>query len=148
MKNCMRVFIEKIFILCLLAVVSFALSSCGYMGPVVSADKRVLFSEHTNSQGNFSDGDLTINYNYSLTGGKLHLAGDIAYRGSVDSLDVRLLFLDPTGSVMQQKIIYSSGYRVYTDWGVDRNFQAHLVVPPGATGISFSYIARPRNHQI
>ena len=87
------------------------------MGSVVSVDERMFLNEKKNSQGNFSDGDLTIHYNYSLTGDKLNLAGDASYRGSVDSLDVRFLFLNPTESVMQQKIIYSSKYRVYTDWG-------------------------------
>ena len=138
---------RKLFILCLLSGVSLGFSGCANMAGVVAVDKRVLFNERENSQGTFTDGPLTVNYNFNLTGVKLHLAGDVCYRDRVDLLNVRILFLDSTGSAVQEKIIYSSGYRTNTDWGTERTFQKNLVVPPGAIGISFSYSTLPYIHK-
>ena len=71
--------------------------------------------------------------------------GQVDYRRRVDSLDVRLLFLDASGTVLQQKIVYSSGYRVDSSRKSDRSFHETMVVPPGVDGLSFSYSAQPRS---
>ena len=147
MNNEQGVLIRKILILSLLTVVSLGLFGCANMAGVVAVDKRVLFHERENSQGTFTDGALTVHYKYNRTGEKLHLAGDVSYRERVDLLDVLILFLDSTGSVVQEKIIYSSGYRTYIDWKAEQTFHENLVVPPGAVGISFSYSALPYIHK-
>ncbi len=145
MKNNVRMFVERTGVLSLLLLISLGFFGCSNMGQVASVDNRALVSEKKSNQGIFKDGGLTVRYNYSLNGDKMFLTGDVSYRGAVDSLDVRILFLDPAGTVLQRKIIYFSGYRVFPPWGDERKIKTHLIVPHGATGISFSYSARPRS---
>ena len=71
--------------------------------------------------------------------------GRVQYNHSVDSLDVRVLFLDTSGTVLQQNLVYSSGFRVTRSRITDRSFQKTLVVPAGVAGLSFSYVAQPRS---
>lgn len=145
MKNNVRMFVERTGVLSLLLLISLGFFGCSNMRHVASVDNRVLVSESKSNQGIFKDGGLTLRYNYSLNGDKMFLTGDVSYSGGVDSLDVRILFLDPAGTVLQRKIIYFSGYRVFPPWEAERKIQTNLIVPNGATGISFSYSARPRS---
>lgn len=145
MKNSVRMFVERTGVLCLLLLISFGLFGCSNMSHVASIDNRALVSEKKNIPGVFEEGGLIVRYNYSLNGDQMSLTGDVSYKEGVDSLDVRILFLDPAGNVLQQKIIYSSGYRVFPPWGAERKILVNLTVPNGATGISFSYSARPRS---
>jgi hypothetical protein len=57
-----------------------------------------------------------------------------------DSVDVSLLFFDAGGSVLQEKVVYYSGYResLTPSSATDSTFRTMLVVPRGAVGISFS----------
>lgn len=144
MKINVRMFVERTAVLGLLLLISPGFFGCSNMGHVASVDNRELVSEKKSNPGIFKDGGLTLHYNYSLNGDKMSLTGDVSYRGSVDSLDVRILFLDPAGTVLQRRIIYSSGYRVYPPRRAERKIKTNLILPHGATGISFSYIARPR----
>ena len=145
MKNSVRMFVKRTGVLCLLLLISFGLFGCSNMSHVASIDTRELVSEKKNIQGVYEEGGLIVRYNYSLNGDQMSLTGDVSYKEGVDSLDVRILFLDPAGTVLQQKIIYSSGYRVFPPWGAERKILINLTVPNGATGISFSYSARPRS---
>ena len=144
MKNNVRMFVERTGVLSLLLLISLGFFGCSNRH-VASIDNRALVSEKKSNQGIFEDGGLTVRYNYSLNGDKMFLTGDVSYSGRVDSLDVRILFLDPAGTVLQRKIIYYSGYRVFSPWEAERKIQTNLIVPNGATGISFSYSARPRS---
>ena len=80
-------------------------------------------------------------------GSNMILAGKASYQGGADSLDVRILFLDATGVILQQKIIYSSGYRSGNTKGSNRVFQKTLDVPPGSAAITFTYSATDRSSQ-
>ncbi len=145
MKNGIMISVGKVALFCLAILLSLGFYGCGNMGQVASIDNRLLVSEQKSNQGTYKDGELTLLYNYSLTGDTLNLTGTVYYRGGVDWLNVFILFLDPTGTVLQRKIIYSSGYRVYPPWEAERKFQEKLIVPHGATGISFSYFSQPRS---
>lgn len=139
MKKILDVLIGKAVVLFLLIFISFELLGCSVVGRVVPVDNRILFGEKEHSQGSYSYGGLTVDYSYRLAGGNMNLAGQVYYGRAVDSLNVRLLFLDATGTVLQQKLVYASGYRVSSSQTTERTFKETLVVPPGATGISFSY---------
>ncbi len=145
MEENMLISIKKTLILSLFALVSLGFLGCANIGHIVPVDNRIQLNEKKDNQGNFIDGDLTLNYDYSMTGKNLYLSGDASYRGGVDYLNIYVLFLDQTGTVLQQKIIYSSGYRVYQSWQADRKFQTNLVVPNGATALAFAYYSEPRS---
>lgn len=144
MKILLHVSTGKNVVLYLLILISFGLLGCAGVGRVVSVENRILLGEKEISQGNFSHGGLTVEYRYRLAGGNMTLDGQVYYLGDVDSLDVRILFLDAAGTVLQQKIVYSAGYRVSRSSRTERTFQETLVVPTGATGISFSHSVQPR----
>ena len=87
-----------------------------------------------------------MDYSYKMAGENMNLNGQVQYRRGFDSLNVRVLFLDVSGTILQQNIVYSSGYRVEKSSRSDMSFQKTLVVPPGVTGLSFSYSAQPRRN--
>ncbi|MCP4342452.1 MAG: hypothetical protein GY799_27130 [Desulfobulbaceae bacterium] len=145
MKNIIHGTVGGNVILSLLILIFLGAFGCSGVGRVVPHDHRLPFNEQDNSQGNFSHGGLKVVYSYSLAGGSMTMDGQVDYRRSVDSLDVRLLFLDASGVVLQQKIVYSSGYRVGRSKKSDRTFHETMVVPPGVAGLSFSYSAQPRS---
>lgn len=147
MKKYIIISAQQAVTLVLLVLVYLSLFGCAGMGRLVPADNRILFAEKESSQGNYSHGGLTVEYRYRLEGKKLALEGKVNYLGGVDFLNVYLQFIDATGTVLQQEIVYYSGYRISRHWIADRSFQETLVVPPGATGISFDYSAQPRSNQ-
>ncbi len=137
----------KTLILSVLILISLGFSGCADMGRVVSLDKQILFQVKGDSRGNFTSGKLSLDYSYNLVGDNMKLSGVVNYDYSADSLTVRLLFLDGSGRIIQQKIIYYSGYRVSRSRINDRAFRTSFTVPPDALGISFDYSAQPRNSQ-
>lgn len=146
MGNLIHGTVGKTVVLYVLIFIFLGAFGCSGVGRVVPLDHRLPFDEQQdNSSGNFSHGGLTVVYSYSLAGGSMTMDGQINYRRSVDSLDVRLLLLDATGTVLQQKLVYSSGYREGKSRQSDRTFHKTMVVPPGVAGLSFSYSDRPRS---
>lgn len=131
------------FVLYLFLLISFV--GCSVVGRTVPVDNRILFAGQNSSQGNYRYGDLTVAYRYELRAGEMKLNGSVRHRGGFDSLDVRVQFIDTEGTVLNQKIVYSSGYRVAKSRDIDRSFQTLLDVPPGAAGLSFNYSSRPRS---
>lgn len=134
---------KRLVLLPLLILATFSLFGCTQVGQLVPADDRILFSEKETGQGTFNTDGLTVDYTYKLQGRDLNLAGNAWYRGGVDSLNVYVLFIDPAGTVLQQRIAYYSGYRSWRYWHADNSFQESLAVPPGAAGFTFSYSAQP-----
>lgn len=101
----------KAGILYLLVLICLGASGCAGVGTTVPQERKIPLVETENSQGNFSYGSLTLEYSYSLAGNNMMLTGNASYQGGFDSLDIRILFLDAAGTVLQQELIYSSGYR-------------------------------------
>jgi len=120
-------------------------AGCSVVGWTVPVDNRILFAGQDSAQGIFRHGDLTVNYTYDLRATEMKLKGSVRLRGGFDSLDVLMQFIDAEGTVLKQKIVYSSGYRVARSWDIDRSFQTLLDVPPDAAGISFTYMSQPRS---
>jgi hypothetical protein len=131
-------------ILTILLFVQLGLFGCAEMRRFVSEDNRILFSEQETGQGIFNYRRLTVEYSYVLQDRNLTLTGRVFYSGAVDSLNVYVLFFDATGTVMEEKIVYFSGYRT-SRYGLPGNsFKETLVVPPTAAGMSFGYSAQHR----
>jgi hypothetical protein len=145
MWKLMDVVTDRKVLLLLLMMLSFGFAGCSMVGKVVPADKQILLSETGNSGGEFKNGQCTVLYKYSVAGGNMNLAGSASYRGGYDSLNVRALFLDEAGAVLEVKLLYSSGYRVSRSHGADRSFQNDLPLPPGTAGISFSCSTQERS---
>lgn len=125
---------------------------CAGVGSNIPPERRTPLIEGENNQGNFSYGQLSLDYSYTVTGSNMIaggsnmiLAGKAAYLGGADSLDIRILFLDATGIVLQQKIIYSSGFRSGNGKGSGRVFQKTLSVPPRSAAITFTFSATDRS---
>ncbi len=109
------------------------------MGKVIPAQNRILFSDKGDEQGTYNDGELSLNYNYHQVGRHLTLDGEVTSVWDFNSIDVSLLFFVPSGTVLQETIVYYSGYRVdNTSSSTDSKFRTMLVVPRGAVGMSFS----------
>ena len=147
MEKIMHVPVGRMAVLYLVVVMAFGLAGCTMMGKVVQIDNQILFGKEEKRQGIFTQGGLTVNYSYQLTGGNINLDGQVDFSGRVDSLNVYLLFVDGAGTVLVQKILYSSGYRDSGSWRSDRTFRKTLIVPTEAKGISFSYSAQPYRGQ-
>ncbi len=137
----------KTAILYLLVLFCFGASGCAGVGSTVPLERRLPLIEAENSQGDFSYGGLKVEYSYSLAGSNMILDGVASYDRGYDSLDIRILFLDATGTVLQQKFIYSSGYRTGGKRRSGIDFQKTFVVPAGSVAITFSSFAQDRSGQ-
>ncbi|MBW1636347.1 MAG: hypothetical protein JRJ68_08745 [Deltaproteobacteria bacterium] len=139
--------------LSLLLILTFLnISGCAGTGSNVPPEKRVDLIQAENNQGLFKSPPFSLEYSYTLTGSSMIsgssnmiLAGRAFYGGGADSLDIRILFLDSAGTVLQKKMIYSSGFRSDDARGSKHVFQKTLNVPPGSASISFTYSAIDRS---
>lgn len=138
-------------ILCLLLLVYLGVSGCAGVGSTIPQERWISLKEGENNQGDFKYGSLALKYSYSLTGSSLIsggsnmiLAGKASYQGGYDSLDILILFLDADGTVLQQKFIYSSGYRDRSEKVSNLDIQKTFAVPAGSAAITFSYSAMER----
>ncbi len=138
-------------ILFLFILLCFGFSGCAGVGSTVPQERRIPLNKAENYQGNFNYGPLTLDFSYSLTGGSLIsggsnmiLAGKASYKGAFDSLDIRLSFLDATGAILQNKFIYSSGFRTGTSKVSGQPFQKTFVVPANSDAITFNYSVEER----
>lgn len=119
-------------------------AGCSIVGRVVPVDNRIVFTGQDSGQGIFRSGDLSVNYSYKLKTRRMELKGLVQTHEGFDSLDVRIRFIDAEGAVLNQKIVYSSGYRVTGSRDAERTFQVLLDVPTDAAGISFTYSSQSR----
>lgn len=139
MKKSLDVSTGKMAVLFLLIFISIELLGCTMTGKVIPLQNRILFNEKGGSQGTYSEGELTLDYSYNQVGRNMTLDGEITSVWKFDLIDVRLMFLDASGTVLQETIVYTSGYREETpSSSTDSTFKTMLVVPQGAVGMSFS----------
>jgi len=137
---------------CALILALLGLAGCAGTSSNIPMERRIDLIHAENNQGNFKSGPFVLGYSYTLTddniisgNSNMILAGQASYSGGFDSLDIRLLFLDQSGTVLQRKIIYSSGYRSNRTRGSKPAFQKTLRVPPGAASMTFTYSVTDRS---
>lgn len=121
----------------------FFVSGCAIKGPV-SEDKRIALQEKSNGTETYARGPLTVDYEYKRAGDSLTMSGSIGFNRGLDSLDVRVLFLDGAGMILDRKLVYSSGYRSLAARESTRTFRRTVDIPPGATAFTFDETARER----
>lgn len=146
MKRYSTVPFVRSVLLFMVVLTSLGVLGCAGIVSSIPPERRISLVEAENNQGTFSSGALTLEYNYALTGGNLVmggsnmiLAGKATYSNRFDSLDIYVAFLDTAGTVLQQKSIYSSGYRSDEGKVSGRAFQKTLEVPAGSEAITFIY---------
>jgi len=144
MKTTQNESVKNVFLF-LLVLMSLSFIGCSMVGRVIPDDKRILLSDQEKGGGTFHDGGCTVEYSYRLTGDSMIIQGQAYYRRSVDLLDVRAMLLDTSGTVLDEKLVYASGYRESRGRGIDRSFKETLIVPPGSTGITFSCSVQERS---
>ena len=129
----------------LLFLVLLTFSACTIIGSSIPPERQIALQPGNSIQGFFKSASLDVQYTYSVNDTKLTLSGKIYFKGmDVGSLDVRLLLLDSQGTVIQQKLVYSSGYRT-TNGRRNRSFNTSLLLPEEVTAVSFAYSSQPRN---
>jgi hypothetical protein len=122
-------------------------SGCAMTTKIVPEDKRIMLAEKTATSETYSSGPLTVNYEYQRSGDTLTIAGNVEFRQGVDSLDVRIYFLDGEGLVLGRKLVYSSGYRSLATRDSTRTFRTKIDVPAGAVGLTFNESSVARTSQ-
>ena len=123
-------------------MVLFCLSGCSKVGSVIPVDQRMEISEAGQVNEIYNYRGLTVMYTYILQNGNLQLSGRTSIPGRVDSFDLRVLFLDSSGKVLEQKLLYSIGYRQGW-WKGGPFFTKTFQVPPETAGLSFTYSFTP-----
>lgn len=113
-------------------------TGCSMKNVPIAEAKRVALSSKTEIAEVYKSGPLTVTYEYQNAGEKLTISGSVEFRQSVDSLDVRIVFLDAAGLVLGKKIVYSSGFRSFASTNSTRTFRTNLEMPAGAVGFSFT----------
>lgn len=145
MKKYLVVSMLKPTVLYLFILIFLFLSGCAGMMPPIPDERKIPLAQEDTIKGDFEYGSLVLTYSYFLTGSSIILNGKIDYRDSFDSLDVRVLFLDSAGTVLQRKFIYTSGYRTGTSRVSDYTFQETFVVPVGSIAMTFNSSMQERS---
>ena len=134
----------KFLLTVLLVSIALLFSGCAFKTGPVAEDKRIVLKEKTDGQETFTDGALNVYYEYEQKGGNMTISGSISFRRSLDSLDIRVFFLDGAGVVIDRKLVYSSGYRSLAARDSNRTFRRTIEVAPGAKYFTFDEISRER----
>ena len=113
-------------------------AGCSMINAPIAVEKRISLLSQTEMSEVYKSGPLTVTYEYQKNGDKLTISGSVEFRQSVDSLDVRIVFLDATGLVLGKKIVYSSGFRSFASTDSTRTFRTNIEMPAGVVGFSFT----------
>ena len=108
---------------------------------VVPEPQRIPLDAAT-AKDTYQMGQLQVNYDYQLSGAYLDIRGTVRYSFGYGSLSVWLRFLDGEGKILDQKIVYSSGYRTERYKKSDMSFGDRYTLPAGTT--SFTFFSKTR----
>jgi hypothetical protein len=96
----------------LFLLLAFAIYGCSAVGRVIPQDQRLALSTENSEQTTFTAKGLVVDYSYSMEGQTMTIRGNGRPKISrLDSFHLHLLFLDSTGTVLEQKLLYSRNYR-------------------------------------
>jgi len=127
-----------------IVVLFLLVSGCAMKNKIIAQEKRVTLAEKTTVVETYKNGPLTVNYEYQRSGEKLTISGSVGFPRSVDSLDVRIFFLNGEGLVIGRSLVYSSGYRSLATRGSARTFRTNVDIPDGAVSFTFDETSRAR----
>ena len=113
------------------------------VGQTIKPSARIGLVKAGQQSGQFSDGYVTVNYNYTAASGNLQMSGVVQFGSAitgnftgVQTFDLGLLLGDAQGRVlMQQGLTASPPINVSSSV----NFNTNLLLPPQATSMAFTY---------
>ena len=116
-----------------------------YKDAAITQTDYVIQLQQGDQQGVWKTNELALNYKYHMTPETLRLYGAVDLVGgfyigfsSVDRLVVQLLFLDNTGTVLDDVVLYSADYKHQIHM-FPMNFDRTFPVPANTSAISFTY---------
>jgi len=133
----------------IMVVIFFMVLGCSMVGSIVPTAQRLNLVETNVNESMFKSGDLNVIYSYDFQGTLFKITGKTTKPQGLDSFNLRLLFLDAEGKVLQQSIIATVGFREDRRASPELNFTKTLQLPTNTAGISFSYsgISRTGNNR-
>lgn len=133
---------KKIVLLTIVLAITI-LVGCTGKGRIVAQDKWISLQEH--GPIDYAQGSLWVKGEYIVEQSQLTVKGNTGLDFGFDSLNVRLLFVDGTGHILEESIVFSSGFRTERYSRGEREFMAKLEIPQGAVSFSFSYSSQDRS---
>ena len=134
----------------LIMIAAVSLTGCNgrfftYKDATISQPDYVIQLQQGDQQGVWKTNELALNYKYHMTTETLKLYGAVELVGgfhigfnSTDRLVVQLLFLDNTGTVIDDVVLYSADYKHQIHM-FPMNFDRTFTVPKNTSAISFTY---------
>lgn len=99
-------------------------------------------------QGVVDTGDLTVSYAFAVTfepARRLHLSGRVlSVRERAEGVTVYLYLLGSAGRVIDNSVLYASGYKPSPFIRHPSTFDTTLTLPAGAAAIAFGSHVQPR----
>jgi hypothetical protein len=116
-----------------------------YKDATIGQPDYVIELQQGDQQGVWKTNELALNYKYHMTPETLKLYGAVELVGgfhtgfnSTDRLVVQLLFLDNTGTVLDDVVLYSADYKHQIHM-FPMHFDRTFTFPKNTSAISFTY---------
>ena len=112
-------------------------------GQTIQPSAQIKLVKTGPQSGQFSDGYVTVNYKYTVSGGNLQMSGVVQFGSAINgnfqvvqTFDLGLLLGDATGKVLMQQ-----GLTTAVEVGVSssQNFNTTVILPPQAVTMAFTY---------
>jgi len=120
-------------------MIFFLVLGCSMVGSIVPTAQRLNLVETGANEMVFKNGNLNVIYSYDIQGTLFNITGRTNKPQGLDSFNLRLLFLDADGKVLQQSIIATVGFREDRRAASELNFIKTLQLPTNTSAVSFSY---------
>ncbi len=127
----------QILLFGMILILFASLTSCAVTNRFVAEENRILLTQDEAMRGTFNKGGQVVEYNYQLDGNTLKLNGRVYAHGNVNTLKVRVLFVDDKGYRLDEETVYYSGYRMYKTYGVPNIFQKVISLPQATDSFTF-----------
>lgn len=139
----MRAKIEIVLSVLLVLVVCFGCATSN-VGKSVSADEQIPLKKGGPHSGVSKAFDYTMSYKYTFIqeSGRIEMSGKIqSGPDGLSSLDIWINFIDGQGKILDEKSLYSVGFRESGNrYRAIFQFSKKLETPQGAEAISFRHI--------
>jgi hypothetical protein len=112
-------------------------------GKKISTAKSIPLNESGEKTGQYRTEDLTIDYRYTLAGGKFEISGILQFTNSmqlmmaaINAFSLTLVVGDRQGTVLEQQGLTTANNHQPTE---PLSFTKTLTIPPNAASMAFSY---------
>ena len=119
----------------------------GCTGITIREDRRIPLVANQPYEGVSKTINYILEYNFTFhhkaadETGSMEFTGNLKPTRPLNTLSIRLQFLDSEGKIIDTERIYGSGYR---DGAGKATIQKHFETPPGAAAIAFAHSAEDR----